>query len=127
MRKNRLPWNRTAGKEVGCHGHTVLFIAWHRAVLSLLRCCTAFIVLIASEASGQCTARDVLRNTDVQEKFLQQIGRQFQSDPPTLLRCGDNCGRDVCKFVCLRKRVGCGRCGIGDQAEEILARPAFAV
>jgi len=109
--------------------HTVLFDSmapWRYSLHRVL--CTAFIVLFASQAGAQCTARDVLRNHLTFKKIPSAIGRQFQSDPPTRFRCGRRLrsGRLPNSFA-LHNALDAAGCGIGDQAEEILARPAFTV
>ncbi len=90
--------------------------------------CTAFIVLFASEASAQCTARDVLRN-HLTFKKIPSANR-----PPIPIRPADavpvwktiTVGTFANSFA-LRNALDAAGCGIGDRAEEILARPAFTV
>ena len=90
--------------------------------------CAAFIVLFASEASAQCTARDVLRN-HLTFKKISSANR-----PPIPVRSADaapvwktiTVGTFANSFA-LRNALDAAGCGIGDQAEEILARPAFTV
>ena len=55
--------DRTAGKEVSCHAIAHCSIGWRRgATLFIAMLSTACIVLFASEAGAQCSARDVLQN-----------------------------------------------------------------
>jgi len=90
--------------------------------------CAAFIVLFASEASAQCTARDVLRN-HLTFKKISSANR-----PPIPVRSADaapvwktiTVGTFANSFA-LRNALDAAGCGIGDQAEEILVRPAFTV
>ena len=121
--------DRTAGKDVGCHAIPYYSIAWHRGgTLFIAVLCTAFIVLFASEASAQCTARDVLRN-HLTFKKIPSANR-----PPIPVRSADavpvwktiTVGTFANSFA-LRNALDAAGCGIGDQAEEILARPAFTL
>ena len=121
--------DRTAGKDVGCHAIPYYSIAWHRGgTLFVAMLCSAFIVLFASEASAQCTARDVLRN-HLTFKKIPSANR-----PPIPVRSADavpvwktiTVGTFANSFT-LRNALDAAGCGIGDQAEEILARPAFTV
>ncbi len=90
--------------------------------------CTAFIVLFADEAGAQCTARDVLKN----HLALRKI--PSANRPPIPVRSADavpvwktiTVGTFANSFA-LRNALDAAGCGIGDQAEEILARPAFTV
>jgi hypothetical protein len=90
--------------------------------------CTACIVLFASEASAQCTARDVLRN------HLTLKKNSSANMPPILVRSAVavpvwktiTVGTFANSFA-LRNALDAAGCGIGDSAEEILARPAFTV
>ena len=121
--------DRTAGKDVGCHAIPYYSIAWHRGgTLFVAMLCSAFIVLFASEASAQCTARDVLRN-HLTFKKIPSANR-----PPIPVRSVD--AVPVWKTItvgtfanslALRNALDAAGCGIGDRAEEILARPAFTV
>jgi hypothetical protein len=90
--------------------------------------CTACIVLFASEASAQCAARDVLRN------HLTLRKTSSANMPPIPVRSA--VAVPVWKRItvgtfanslALRNALDAAGCGIGDQAEEILARPAFTV
>jgi hypothetical protein len=90
--------------------------------------CTAFIILFADEASAQCTARDVLKN------HLALRKTPSANRPPLPVRSADavpvwktiTVGTFANSFA-LRNALDAAGCGIGDQAEEILARPAFTV
>jgi hypothetical protein len=90
--------------------------------------CTACIVLFASEASAQCAARDVLKN------HLALRKTPSADRPPIPVRSAD--AVPVWKTIkvgtfanslALRNALDAAGCSIGDQAEEILARPAFTV
>jgi len=89
--------------------------------------CTACIVLFASEAGAQCTARDVLRNRltlkatpssappiPVQSAFAVPVWRTI------------TVGTFANSFALLNALDAAG-CSIGGLAEEVLARPAFTV
>ena len=89
--------------------------------------CAAGFVLYASGASAQCSARDVLQNASV-PKFSPVI------TPPAVVRTGNvfkvwktiTLGAFANSFA-LRNALDAAGCGIGDLAEEILARPAFTL
>ena len=90
--------------------------------------CTACIVFFASEASAQCTARDVLQNrltlkmapsanappVPVESAFTVPVWRTI------------TVGTFANSFALLNALDAAG-CGIGGLAEEVLARPAFNV
>jgi hypothetical protein len=90
--------------------------------------CTACIVLFASEASAQCTARDVLQN------HLTLKKTPSADVPPIPVKSAlavpvwktITVGTFANSFA-LRNALDAAGCGIGDSAEEILARPAFTV
>src|SRR5262245_60507247 len=89
---------------------------------------TACIIFFASEASAQCTARDVLHNhltlktapsadtptVVVESAFAAPVWRTIAV------------GTFANSFALLNALDAAG-CGIGDSAQEILARPAFTV
>jgi hypothetical protein len=121
--------NRTAGKDVGCRAIPHRSIGWHRGGAHLIAMLwTAGIVLFASEASAQCTARDVL------QKHLLLKKTPSVDRPPILVRSADavpvwktiTVGTFENSFA-LRNALDAVGCGIGDQAGEILARPAFTL
>ena len=90
--------------------------------------CTACIVLFASEASAQCTARDVLQN------HLTLKKTPSANTPPIPVRSAVavpvwktiTVGTFANSFA-LRNALDAAGCGIGDLAGEILARPAFTL
>jgi hypothetical protein len=121
--------DRTAGKKVGGHSIPHCSIGWHRGgTLFIAMLCTACIVLFASEASAQCTARDVLQN------HLTLKKTPSATMPPILVRSAVavpvwktiKVGTFANSFA-LRNALDAAGCGIGDSAEEILARPAFTL
>ena len=121
--------DRTAGKEVGCCAIPQCSTGWHRdGTLFIAMLCTACIVLFASEASAQCTARDVLRN------HLTLRKTSPADMPPILVRSAVavpvwktiTVGTFANSFA-LRNALDAAGCGIGDLAEEILARPTFTL
>ena len=89
--------------------------------------CAACFVLYASGAWAQCSARDVLQNASV-PTFSPVIA------PSAVVRTGDipkvwktiTLGAFANSFA-LRNALDAAGCGIGDLAEEILARPAFTL
>ena len=119
--------DRTAGKESGYHAMPHCSIRKQSGGTLIAMLCTACIVLFASEASAQCTARDVLQNRltlktapsaktpiPVKSAFTVQIWKTI------------TVGTFKNSFALLNTLDAAG-CGIGCSAEEILARPAFTV
>ena len=120
--------DRTAGKESGHRAipHRSMRRQSGGTLVAML--CTACIVLFASEASAQCTARDVLRNRltlkatpsantspiPVKSAFAVPVWRTITT------------GTFTDSFALLNALDAAG-CSIGSSAEEILARPAFTV
>lgn len=99
-----------------------------KRLFSIAMLCTASIVLYASEASAQCTARDVLRN------HLTLKETPSAHVPPIPVRSA--IAVPVWKTITvgtfansstLRNALDAAGCGIGDSAGEILARPAFTL
>jgi hypothetical protein len=121
--------NRTAGNEVGCHGIPHCSPGWHRGgTLFIAMLCTVCIVLFASQASAQCTARDVLQNRLTLKKTPPA------NTPPILVRSAVavpvwktiTVGTFANSFA-LRNALDAAGCGNGNSAGEILARPAFTL
>ena len=119
--------DRTAGKEVGCHAIPHCSIGWHRGVtLFIAIFSTACIVLFASEAGAQCSARDVLQHRLTLKKTPSA------DMPPIPVRSAGAVpawktivvGTFANSFA-LRNALDAASCGIGDSAAEILARPSF--
>jgi hypothetical protein len=88
--------------------------------------CAACIVLFASKASAQCTARDALRNHvglgRIPRAMVAPIGSVVTVPVWKTITIGT-----FSNSFALRNALDAAGCGIGDLAEEILARPAFAV
>src|SRR5260370_33231129 len=90
--------------------------------------CTACIVLFASEASAQCTARDVLQNRLTLKKTPSA------DVPPILVRSAGavavwktiTAGTFANSFA-LRNVLDAAGCGIGNPLGEILVLPAFTM
>ena len=119
----------TADKEVGCHAIPHRSTAWRRGgTLFIATLCTACIVLLASEASAQCTARDVLRNhlTFKKTPSAEMAPIPVRSAAAVPLWKTIRVGTFANSFA-LRNALDAAGCGIGDSAEEILARPAFTL
>jgi hypothetical protein len=120
--------NRTAGKESGYHAMPHCPIRRQSGGRLIAMICTACIVLFASEASAQCTARDVLQN------HLTFKTTPSAHTPPVLVKSAFavpvwrtiTVGTFANSFALLNALDAAG-CGIGESAEEILARPAFTV
>jgi hypothetical protein len=128
MRK-KVAMDRTAGKEGGYHAIPHYSIRGQSGgTLPIAMLCTACIVLFASEASAQCTARDVLQN------HLTLKRTPSANTPPILVKSAVavpvwktiTVGTFKNSFALLNALDAAG-CGIGGSAEEILARPAFTV
>ena len=121
--------DRTAGKESGYHAIPHCSIRRQSGgTLLIAMLCTACIVLFASKASAQCTARDVLKNR------LTLKTTPSANTPPILVKSAFavpvwrtiTVGTFANSFALLNALDAAG-CGIGGSAEEILARPAFTV
>nr|WP_108512360.1 hypothetical protein [Bradyrhizobium algeriense] len=121
--------DRTAGKESGYHAIPHCSIRGQSGgILLVAMLCTACIVLFASEASAQCTARDVLQN------HLTLRKAPSANTPPILVKSAFavpvwrtiTVGTFANSFALLNALDAAG-CSIGGLAEEILARPAFTV
>src|SRR6201988_4458016 len=120
--------DRTAGKESGYHAMPHCPIRRQSGGRLIAMICTACIVLFASEASAQCTARDVLQNR------LTLKTTPSAHTPPVLVKSAFavpvwrtiTVGTFANSFALLNALDAAG-CGIGESAEEILARPAFTV
>ena len=89
--------------------------------------CAAGFLLCSSEAHAQCSARDVLQNA-----FAPKIAPVT----PTSAGLGGGAAPRVWKTItlgefsnsfALRNALDSAHCGVGDLAEEILARPAFTL
>ncbi len=120
---------RTADKEVGCHALPFCSTGWHRgSTRSTAMLCTACVLLLASDARAQCTARDVLQNQ------LRLKKTPSASMPQILVRAAVDVpvwksitiGTFADSFA-LRNALDAVGCSIGDSAGEILARPAFTL
>jgi hypothetical protein len=126
MRK-KVAIDRTAGKEGDYYAMPHLLNTSGTLPIAML--CTACIVLFASEASAQCTARDVLRNHLTLKKTPSV-------NTPPILQVKSGVAVPVWKTItvgtfknsfALLDALNAAGCVIGDSAEEILARPAFTV
>jgi hypothetical protein len=120
--------DRTAGRESRYRAISHRSIRRRSGDTLIVLLCTACIVFFASEATAQCTARDVLQNrltlrttpsantppVPVKSAFAVPVWRTIAvgtfADSFALLNALDKAG-----------------CSIGGLAEEILARPAFTV
>jgi hypothetical protein len=90
--------------------------------------CTFCIVVVASEAGAQCTARDVL------QRQLTRKTTPATNHPPILINSAFDVpvwrsltiGSFPNSFALLNALDAAG-CGIGNSAQEVLARPVFTV
>ena len=114
--------DRIAGNESSHHSN------WRWGALLTAMLCTTWLVLFASEAGAQCSARDVLRNQ------LTRKTMPPSKSPPIALQSAFavpvwrtiEVGTFANSFALLNALDSAG-CSIGGWAEEILARPAFTV
>lgn len=121
--------DQAAGSKVGCPAVVHCWTGSHRGgplIVALL--CSACIVLFASKASAQCTARDVLQNRLALKKSrsvdLPPIPVRSAIDVPVwkTIRVGT-----FANSFALRNALDAAGCGSGNSAGEILARPAFTI
>jgi hypothetical protein len=90
--------------------------------------CTLCILLFASEARAQCTARDVLQNQlrlrKIPSASMPQILVRSAADVPVWKTIAVGTFADT---FALRNALDAAGCSIGDLAGELLARPAFTL
>ena len=119
--------DRTAGKESDYHAMPHCSIRKQSGGTLIAMLCTACIVLFASEASAQCTARDVLQN-----RLTLKTAPSANTPIPVKSAFTVPMWKTITvgtfknSFALLNTLDAAG-CGIGGSAEEILARPAFTV
>jgi hypothetical protein len=121
--------DRTAGKESSYHAVPHCSIRRQSGgTLLIAMLCTAYTVLFASEASAQCTARDVLQNRLTLKKTpsANSLPIPVKSAFTVPVWRTITIGTFANSFALLNALDAAG-CGIGGSAEEILARPAFTV
>jgi hypothetical protein len=120
--------DRTAGNESHCRAipHSPTRRRSRGSILTLL--CAACVVLFASQASAQCSARDVLKNR-------LTLKATAPADAPSIVLKSAFAvpvwrriaiGTFANSFA-LVNALDIAGCVIGSSAEEILARPAFTV
>ncbi|QIO37266.2 DUF1127 domain-containing protein [Bradyrhizobium sp. 1(2017)] len=101
---------------------------WHAGALVILMFCNACILVFASEAGAQCTARDVLQVRPVLKEAAgvrkPQIVTGSAADVPVWRKTTVGTFPDS---VALRNALNARGCGVGDLAGEIMARPAFTL
>jgi hypothetical protein len=120
---------RIVGKEAGCHAKPHCSTAWHRRdALIVATLCTLCILLFASEARAQCTARDVLQNQLRLKKTpsasMPQIPVRSAADVPVWKTITVGTFTDT--FALLNALDAAG-CSFGDLVGQIFARPAFTL
>jgi len=120
--------DRIAGKESGQRSVPHRSMRRRNGGTRIAMLCTTWIVLLASEASAQCTARDVL-----QKRLTLKTAPSANSSPITVKSAFAapvwktiTTGTFANSFALLNALDAAG-CRIGGSAEEILARPAFTV
>jgi hypothetical protein len=120
---------RIAGKEIGCHAIPHCSAGWRRGntlIIAMLR--TLCILLFASEARAQCTARDVQQN-QLRLKEIPSAGRprilvRSAADVPVWKTIAVGTFADT---FALRNALDAAGCSTGDLAGELLARSAFTL
>jgi len=89
---------------------------------------SAGLLAFASDAGAQCTASDVLQNQLRRNKIPSAVRPQVQIrsavDVPAWKKITVGSFSDL---FALRNALNAVGCGIGDSAEEVLARPAFTL
>ena len=120
--------DRIPSKEVDCPVTPHSSAGEHRGVSLLVAVlCTACLLVFASEASAQCAARDVLQSQlrlRPPSASRPQIPVRSAVDPSAWKTI--TVGTFADSFA-LSNALDAAGCGIGEQAEEILARPAFTL
>jgi hypothetical protein len=119
--------DRTAGKEIDCYTISHCSIGWRRgSILFIAMLSTACIVLFASDAGAQCSARDVLQNQLTLKKTPSA------KMPPFVVRSAVAVPvwktitvGTFANSIVLRDALDAASCGVRESAAEILARPAF--
>ena len=119
--------DRTAGKESGYRAIPHRSIRRQCGTALIAMFCTACVVLFASEASAQCTARAVLQNrltlkTAPSANTPIPVESAFAVPKWKTITVGT-----FKNSFALLNALDAAGCGIGGSAEEILARPAFTV
>jgi hypothetical protein len=120
---------RTAGKEVGCHTVPYRWPGWHSGgIFIITTLCAACILLFASEARSQCTARNVLQNQlrlkNTHSASRPQIRVRSAIDVPVWKTITVGTFAD---FFALSNALDAVGCSIGNSAGEILSRPTFTL
>ena len=121
--------DRTAGKEAGCRAIPHCSIGWHRGgTLFLAMLCTGCIVLFASEASAQCTARDGLQNRLTLKKTPSaKMAPILVSSAVAVPVWKTIAVGTFANSFALRNALDAVGCGNGNSAGEVLARPTFTL
>ena len=89
--------------------------------------CAAGVVLYAGGAEAQCAARDVLQNASIPKPSpIIAPSAVVRADAVHKVWKAIKLG-DFANSFALRNALDAADCGIGDLAEEILARPAFTL
>jgi uncharacterized protein YjiS (DUF1127 family) len=104
-------------------------MGWHNGrILILMMLCSARLLLSASEAKAQCTARDVLQNqlrlNKIASPIMPQVLVRSAVDVPVWKTITVGTFPDL---LALRNALDAVGCGVGNSAGEILARPTFTL
>jgi hypothetical protein len=119
--------DRTPSKEVDCHVTLHSSPGGRRGTGLIVAALSACLLLVASEASAQCTARDVLQNQlrlKTPSASRPQVPVRSAVDIPAWKTI--TVGTFADSFA-LCNALDAAGCGIGDSAQEILARSAFTL
>ena len=119
---------RTIRGQVGCHVTPHRPTGWLRALLLIAMLCTACVMLSASEASAQCSARDALQNRLALNKNTSVTMPAIRITSATAVPVWKTItvGKFANLFALLDALDAAG-CSVGGSAGEILARPAFTI
>ena len=98
-----------------------------RKAIVIATLCAAGLVLCASGANAQCSARDVLQNATIPKAAPVIPTSSGLRGAPTLRVWKTITLGEFANSFALRNALDAADCGIGDLAEEILARPAFTL
>jgi uncharacterized protein YjiS (DUF1127 family) len=128
--------------DIGITRGEIDYIAWKRGIamphrstgwhngraLIFMMLCSACLIVFASEARAQCTARDVLQNqlrlNKIPSPIMPQVLVRSAIDVPVWKTITVGTFSDS---FALSNALGAVGCGIGNSAGEILARPTFTL
>jgi hypothetical protein len=98
-----------------------------RKTLAIATLCAAGIVLCASGANAQCSARHVLQNAATPKTAPVVASADTREGTAALKVWKTITLGEFANSFALRNALDAADCGIGEMAEEIIARPAFTL